>query len=109
MTLAIIARVDMSYQRNSTSPNRAGLANLEAQFEKAPPNRLQPLLLTRKDLKSLGIPYSNAHLLRLEAVGKFCKRLRLSPRGRAAWLYEDVIGWIDARAAERSRRDTGGK
>jgi hypothetical protein len=32
---------------------------------------LQQLLLSRADLKKLGITYSNAHLLRLEASGRF--------------------------------------
>jgi prophage regulatory protein len=58
------------------------------------------LLLSRVDLKKLGITYSNSHLLRLEASGSFPGRIRLSP-GRVAWLYSDVLRFIERRAAER--------
>jgi predicted DNA-binding transcriptional regulator AlpA len=51
-------------------------------------------------LKKLGITYSNAHLLRLEASGRFPARIRLSV-GRVVWLYSEVLYFIDRRAAER--------
>lgn len=59
-----------------------------------------PLLLSRTDLKALGIRYSNAHLLRLEAGGRFPVRVRLSP-GRVAWLQAEIVKFIADRAADR--------
>jgi prophage regulatory protein len=58
------------------------------------------LLLTRSDLRGLGIHYSPAHLLRLEGASRFPRRVRLSTL-RVAWLQEEVLGWIEQRAAER--------
>ena len=58
------------------------------------------LLLSRADLKSMGIIYSNAHLLRLEAAEKFPVRVRLSP-GRVAWLQVEIVKFIADRAADR--------
>lgn len=63
---------------------------------------VQQLLLSRKELKKLGIPHSGEHLRRLEAEGKFPQRIRLSPQ-RVAWDKAEILAWIDARAAERSQ------
>jgi len=60
----------------------------------------EKLLLSRADLKSLGITYSNAHLLRLESTRRFPSRVRLSP-GRVAWLKSEILAFIENRAAER--------
>jgi prophage regulatory protein len=58
-------------------------------------------LVTKKELKSLfGVPYSFAHIARLEAAGQFPKRIRLGAC-RVAWLAEEVQGWIDERVASR--------
>jgi len=59
------------------------------------------ILLSRHDLKLIGIRFSAPHLLRLEAAGKFPRRLRLSPL-RVAWIKDEVLGWIDQRAAGRN-------
>lgn len=50
-------------------------------------------LLSRDDLKKLGISYSNPHLLRLEEEGKFPRRLFLSP-ARVAWVEAEIINYI---------------
>ena len=47
------------------------------------------LLLTRGDLPKLGIKLSNSTLLRLEAAGKFPKRVRLGGHS-VAWLANEV-------------------
>jgi prophage regulatory protein len=47
-------------------------------------------LLGREDLRRLGVKYSNVHLLRLEADGKFPKRLYLSP-ARVAWVESEIM------------------
>jgi prophage regulatory protein len=59
-------------------------------------------LLLRDDLKSRGIPYSNMHLHRLEAAGRFPKRLRVG--ARAAWLENEIEDWLQARVAERDAK-----
>lgn len=59
------------------------------------------ILLSRRDLKEIGVHFSAPHLLRLEAAGKFPRRLRLSPL-RVAWVKQEVIDWIEQRAADRS-------
>ena len=58
-------------------------------------------LVTKKELRSLfGVPYSFAHIARLEAAGQFPKRVRLGAC-RVAWLAEEVQSWIDERVATR--------
>jgi prophage regulatory protein len=58
-------------------------------------------LVSKKELKSVyGVPYSFAHIARLEAAGQFPKRLRLGAC-RVAWVSEEVQGWIDERVAAR--------
>ena len=58
-------------------------------------------LVTKKELRSLfGVPYSFAHIARLEAAGQFPKRVRLGAC-RVAWLAEEVQHWIDERVASR--------
>ena len=48
------------------------------------------------------VPYSPVHILRLEKVGKFPKRIKLNPDGYAVgWIEEEVDQWIADRVAER--------
>jgi predicted DNA-binding transcriptional regulator AlpA len=47
-------------------------------------------LLSRDELKKLGIKYSNVHMLRLEGEGKIPKRIYLSP-AKVAWLEFEVL------------------
>lgn len=49
--------------------------------------------LRHSDLKARGISYSNVHLLRLEADGKFPKRVFLSP-ARVVWIEAEIDGYI---------------
>lgn len=58
-------------------------------------------VLDRKALRAKGVPYSNVHLLRLEAGDKFPKRFNLT-ENRVAWLEEEVDLWIRERV-EASR------
>lgn len=69
-----------------------------AQFE----NRL----VTKKELRSVcGIPYTPQHIARLEAAGRFPKRIQLG-QNRVAWVLSEVDAWI----AERiNNRDTSVK
>ncbi len=58
-------------------------------------------LVTKKELRSLfGVPYSFAHIARLEAAGQFPRRIRLGAC-RVAWLSDEVQSWIDERVATR--------
>ena len=67
--------------------------------------QIERLLVSKKDLHTLGIPYSFAHIARLEAVGQFPKRIRLG-QCRVAWLYGDVVNWVEERIrASRSDAD----
>jgi len=59
-------------------------------------------LVTKKELKIVfGVPYSFAHIARLEASGQFPKRVRLGAC-RVAWLSDEVQAWIDERVASRN-------
>src|SRR6516225_6752652 len=59
-------------------------------------------LVSKKDLRLVfGVPYSFAHIARLEAAGQFPKRLRLGAC-RVAWLAQEVQNWIDERVALRN-------
>jgi len=60
------------------------------------------LLLTRGDLPKLGIRVSNSTLLRLEAAGKFPKRVRIGDHS-VAWLASEIHAHIEALASERER------
>jgi len=54
-------------------------------------------LISKKELKTVyGIPYCFAHIARLEAAGKFPKRLRLGAC-RVAWYANEIEEWIDGR------------
>lgn len=58
------------------------------------------VLLDRNALKARGITYSNAHLIRLEKVGKFPQRVPISA-GRVLWLQHEIDEWIEEKAAAR--------
>ena len=59
-------------------------------------------LVSKKELRLVfGVPYSFAHIARLEAAGQFPKRIRLGAC-RVAWLSAEVQNWIDERVAQRS-------
>jgi prophage regulatory protein len=56
-------------------------------------------LLSKKQVREM-VLYSPQHIARLEAAGKFPKRVQLGP-GRVGWVDEEVQGWLAARIAER--------
>ena len=60
-------------------------------------------LITFKELRPLkGIPFSREHLRRLEAKGKFPKRVRLADGGtNYAYLEKEIDEYLTARAAAR--------
>jgi prophage regulatory protein len=68
--------------------------------------QIDRLLVSKKELKTLGIPYSFQHIARLEKAGQFPKRVQLGPC-RVAWRYEEVCEWINARIARRDAAALG--
>jgi predicted DNA-binding transcriptional regulator AlpA len=60
-------------------------------------------LITYKELKPLkGIPFSREHLRRLEADGKFPKRVRLAEGGDYyGYVEKEIDEYLAARAAAR--------
>lgn len=55
-------------------------------------------LLLPQDLRARGIPYSSWQLRRLEAAGKFPRRVLLIPGGqRVAWREHEINDWIESR------------
>jgi predicted DNA-binding transcriptional regulator AlpA len=86
-----------SQRTKNRSPDHSGQVNASTQhrgFESP------AVLLSRHDLRALGIAVSNPTLLLWEAECKFPKRLTLSP-ARVAWLQHEVLAWIESKAAER--------
>lgn len=71
--------------------------------EDAPPVPRKPsqLLLSRVNLKSLRITFSNAQLLRLEGANRFPRRIRLSGAS-VCWDHDEIMAWMEARKAERA-------
>lgn len=59
-------------------------------------------LATRADLKRMGITVSNTTLLRLEARGRFPRRLRIGGT-TVAWFLSEIEDWLAERADERAR------
>jgi len=54
-------------------------------------------LVSKKELKSIyGVPYSFAHIARLEKAGLFPKRIQLGAC-RVAWFADEVEAWIEER------------
>jgi prophage regulatory protein len=54
-------------------------------------------LVSKKELKSVyGVPYSFAHIARLEKAGLFPKRIQLGAC-RVAWFADEVEAWIEER------------
>ncbi len=56
-------------------------------------------LLSKKHVREM-VLYSPQHIARLEAAGKFPKRVQLGP-GRVGWVDTEVQDWLAARIAER--------
>lgn len=58
-------------------------------------------LVSKKELRTVcGIPYTPQHIARLEAAGKFPKRVRLGAN-RVAWLLSEVDSWVSERISNR--------
>ncbi len=62
-------------------------------------NRLLDLILTEEVAQR--IPYSREHLRRLEAKGKFPRRIRIGAN-RVAWVRQEIDDWLLARVNDRN-------
>lgn len=62
-----------------------------------------PEFITPADLPRHGIRLSNTQRLRLEAAGRFPRRVHLTP-ARVVYLSAEIRSWLDARIAEREHR-----
>jgi prophage regulatory protein len=51
-----------------------------------------PRIITRKELRLI-VPFTSQHILRLEKLGKFPKRIRIGAR-RVGWYLDDVEAWL---------------
>jgi prophage regulatory protein len=59
------------------------------------------VVLRFRDLKPRkGIDFSRPHLARLEAAGRFPRRIRLSENS-VAWYENEIDAWLGAKAATR--------
>ena len=60
------------------------------------------LIVSRKQLRELGIALSFTHIDRLERQGRFPSRIKLGwhRASRVAWYYDDVVAWIQERASK---------
>ena len=56
-------------------------------------------LLSKRQLKEL-VLYSPQHIARLEAAGKFPKRVRLG-ESRVGWIEDEVMAWLQQRIDDR--------
>jgi prophage regulatory protein len=59
----------------------------------------KPRIMRGQEL-SEAIPYSRAHIGRLEAQGKFPKRVQIGAN-RVGWVRAEIEAWIDARLGAR--------
>jgi prophage regulatory protein len=68
--------------------------------DKSAPVIAHPFYLSRTGLKRLGLTESNSTLLRWEADGRFPRRARLGGT-RVAWLYDEVMEWLEEQSRKR--------
>lgn len=63
---------------------------------------MERLVVSRKQLRELGIPLAFTHIDRLEKQGRFPSRIKLGwhRESRVVWYYKDIIAWIEERAAK---------
>ena len=60
-------------------------------------------MLSKRQLKEL-VLYSPQHVARLEAAGRFPKRVQIGAN-RVGWVEEEVLDWLQERIARRDEPD----
>ena len=58
-------------------------------------------LVSKRQLREL-VLYSHQHIARLEAAGKFPKRVRLGA-SRVGWVEDEVLAWLKVKIDARER------
>lgn len=61
-----------------------------------------PTLLTYRELREHGVVYTRQHLSKLEAAGKFPRRVQLG-EARIAWVEQEINDWIAAKIKARKK------
>lgn len=56
-------------------------------------------ILSKRQLREL-VLYSPQHIARLEAAGRFPKRVQLGPN-RVGWVEDEVLDWLQERIDRR--------
>ncbi len=56
-------------------------------------------ILSKRQLREL-VLYSPQHIARLEAAGRFPKRVQLGPN-RVGWIEDEVLDWLQERIDRR--------
>jgi prophage regulatory protein len=80
----------------------------DAPFTRSITMQIERLLVSKKELKTIGIPYSPQHIARLERAKQFPQRIVLG-QCRVAWCYREVSEWIAERIARRDAADKADK
>jgi prophage regulatory protein len=91
-------------RRKSAADHHAELISAVGDY--AVDERPRPRLTLYEDLRPLGIFFSRRHLDRLEAAGKFPRRVALGTN-KVAWVTDEIIGHINAQIAARSQDAVG--
>lgn len=73
-------------QKNNYSLNSTSTSDFNSE-------KPQTRVVSRAGLAQRGIAYSAVHLLRLEAEGKFPRRIYLSP-ARVAWIEAEIDDYL---------------
>lgn len=64
---------------------------------------MSDVILARKRVLER-VPFSAAHLARLEKAGRFPRRVKLG-ECRVGWLESEIDAWIESRIAERDGQE----
>jgi prophage regulatory protein len=64
-------------------------------------------ILSKRQLREL-VLYSPQHVARLEAAGKFPKRVRLG-QCRVGWVEQEVLEWLQERIDDRNQSPNGSR
>ena len=88
-------------QMRATRISSASVSTRRVQRTASPmAQTVRPLrVISWRELSGM-IPFTRQHVLRLENVGKFPKRLKVGNR-RIGWLYTEIETWINDRARDR--------
>ena len=67
-------------------------------------NHPLPRIIAWPELRQM-VPYTRQHILKLEKLGRFPRRLSIGAK-RIGWLLSEIEAWIGERIADRDRRKT---